>query len=103
MAGMSADLVRFGLTVRDVRRAAGITQQELGDKLGISNVAISQIENAKAAPALARAIEIADTLGVSLAVLFGDPLAVAEYTVREVRRQVRALGYDLALIPRDDT
>ncbi len=100
---MSADLVKFGLAVRDVRRAAGITQQELADKLGISNVAISQIETAKAAPALARVAEIADGLGVSLGVLFGDPLAVAEYTIRDARSQVRALGYDLALIPREDT
>ena len=98
---MSADLVKFGLAVRDVRRAAGITQQELGDKLGITNVAISQIETARHAPALARVVEIADALGVGLGVLFGDPLAVAEYTVRDVRAQVRALGYDLALIPKD--
>jgi hypothetical protein len=29
----------------------------------------------------------------------GDPLAVAEHAVAQVRAQVRALGYDLALIP----
>jgi transcriptional regulator with XRE-family HTH domain len=102
MAGMSVDLVQFGLAVRDIRRDAGLTQQELGDRLGISNVAISQIENAKTAPALAKVVEIADALSVSLGVLFGDPLAVAEHTVAQVRAQVRALGYDLALIPRED-
>jgi transcriptional regulator with XRE-family HTH domain len=99
---MSYDLVQFGQAVRDVRRAAGLSQQDLADKIGITNMAISQIENAKHAPALRRVAEIADGLGVSLGVLFGDPLAVAEYTVAPVRARVRALGYDLALIPRED-
>lgn len=101
---MTADpvLVGFGLAVRDVRRKRGLTQQQLADKLGISNVAISQIECAIHAPALARVMEIADALNVSLAMLFGDPLAVAEYTVADMRTKVRALGYDIALIPLAD-
>lgn len=101
MTASALDLVRLGHAVREARRSAGLTQQDLADKLGISNVAVSQVENAKSAPALARVAEIADALGVGIGVLFGDPLAVAEHAVSQVRAQVRALGYDLALIPRE--
>lgn len=99
---MSLDLVQLGRAVRDARKAAGLTQPELGDKLGISAVAICQVELGKTAPALAKVAAIAEALDVSIGVLFGDPLAVAEHTVAQVRVQVRALGYDLALIPRED-
>jgi transcriptional regulator with XRE-family HTH domain len=98
---MSLDLVQLGQAVRDARRAAGLTQPELGAKLGISAVAISQVEKGKTAPALAKVAGIADALGVSIGLLFGDPLACAEHAVAQARAEVRALGYDLALIPRE--
>ena len=99
---MSADLVRFGRAVRDVRRDRNLSQQQLGDMVGVTNVAISQIETARTAPALAKVSEIADALSVSIAMLFGDPLAVAEHIAAQIRPQIRVLGYDLALIPRED-
>ena len=99
---MSEMLERFGQNVRLVRRQAGMTQAELGEKVGMSNVAISQIENANTAPALARVAEIADALGVSIALLFGDRLALAERAVEPVRATLWTLGYDLALVPRGD-
>jgi len=98
---MTLDLVQLGHAVREARKAAGLTQPELGAKLGISAVAVSQVEKARTAPALAKVAAIADALGVSIGVLFGDPLACAEHAVAQVRAEVRALGYDLALIPRE--
>jgi transcriptional regulator with XRE-family HTH domain len=92
---------QLGKAIRDARRRAGLTQQQLGDKLEITNVAISQFENAVTAPGLMTVAEIAEALDVSLAYLFGDPPAIAEYLIAEVRKQVRDLGYDIALIPRE--
>jgi transcriptional regulator with XRE-family HTH domain len=99
---MKLDLIQLGHAVREARRAAGLTQPELGAKLGISAVAISQVEKGKTAPALAKVAAIADALGIGIGVLFGDPLACAEHAVAQVRADVRALGYELALIPRED-
>lgn len=99
---MSVDLVQLGQAVRDARKAAGLTQPELGAKLGISAVAVSQVEKGKTAPALAKVAAIAEALGVSVSLLLGDRLARAEYAIAPIRAELRALGYDLALIPRED-
>lgn len=98
---MSLDLVQLGTRIREARRNAGLTQPELGAMLGISAVAVSQVEKGKHAPALAKVVAVADALGVSLAMLLGDPLANAEYIADKIRPQVRALGYDLVLIPKE--
>jgi transcriptional regulator with XRE-family HTH domain len=99
---MSLDLVQLGARIREARRDAGLTQSELGAMLGISAVAVSQVEKGKHAPALAKVVSIAEVLGVSLAMLLGDRLAMAEHIADKIRPEVRALGYDLALIPRPD-
>jgi transcriptional regulator with XRE-family HTH domain len=99
---MSVDLVQLGQTLRDLRRAAGLTQPELGARLGISAVAVSQVEHGKTAPALAKVAAIADALGVGISLLLGDRLARAEHAIAPVRAELRSLGYDLALIPRED-
>jgi len=100
---MSFDRYQFGDMIRRCRKAVGLTQQQLGDKIGTTNVAISQFENGKTVPGVATVVDLANALGVGYGVLFGDPLAMAEHAVAQVRAEVRALGYDLALIPREDT
>lgn len=100
---MSLDLVQLGARVRDIRKAAGLTQPELGAKLGISAGAVCQVELGKTAPALAKVAAIADALGVSVSLLLGDRLALAEYTIAPIRAELRVLGYDLALVPRGET
>ncbi len=56
--------------VRDLRQAAGLTQAELADRLGMSQPAIAKLEREGANP-----------------------------TVRTLDRVVRATGYQLQLIP----
>lgn len=94
------DREKLGLTIRDLRRAAGLTQQQLADKLGVTHVTIHQIERAKSMPSVTALHELAAALGVGYGVLFGDPLALADLAVARIRAEVRALGYDLALIRR---
>lgn len=99
---MSFDQHRFGDAIRLRRRALGLTQLDLGGKIGVTNAAIGQFESGKTSPGLATVAALADALGVPLGVLFGDRLALAEHAAAQVRAEVRALGYDLALIPRED-
>lgn len=96
------DRYRLGDNIRRLRRAIGMTQTDLAEVLGCSNVAISQFENGKHMPSVTSLAEIAEALGVGYGVLFDDPLAVAEHAVAQVRADVRKLGYDIALIPRGD-
>lgn len=99
---MGFDRTEFGQTLRRVRKDAGLTQEQLAEWLGCSSAAVSQAENGTAMPSVERLVALVGVLGVSYGVLFGDRLALAEYAVTQVRAEVRALGYDLALIPREN-
>ena len=61
----------FGLRVRAARIAAGLSQAELGDRLGMTKATVSKIENSAIAPSLERAEQIAAALNVSNAELVG--------------------------------
>lgn len=96
------DRVKLGQTIRRVRKERNLSQQELGDLLGITNVAVSHFERGTSMPSVFTFVDIARALGVSYGVLFSEPLATAEHAVAQVRAEIRALGYDIALIPRED-
>lgn len=98
-ARVDAELV--GENIRSARGAAGLNKQQLAERLGVSPAAVGQYERGKSMPSVSTFAAIAEVLGVSYGVLFGEPFATAEHLVAGVREQVRALGYDLALIPRD--
>jgi transcriptional regulator with XRE-family HTH domain len=92
----------LGANIRRVRRLRGLSQLELAEKLGTTNAAVSQFEVGSTVPGVSTLLKLAGALGVTYGVLLGEPFATAEHLVAEVRQQVRALGYDLALIPRED-
>lgn len=94
------DRVGLGANIRAARKLAGLTQEQLGEKLGISNVAIGQFEHGRSMPAVTTLAELAQALGVTYGVLLGEPFAKAEALAALVRAEVRELGYDVALIPR---
>jgi len=48
------------------RRRAGLSQRELGARLGITHAAVSYIERAKSKPNLDNLADIAEAIGVSL-------------------------------------
>lgn len=100
---MSLDRDRFGAKIRELRKERNLSQQQLGDMLGMTNNAISMFERGTSMPSVGTVVDLAKALGVSYGVFFGDPLALAEHAITQVRDEVRALGYDLALIPREDT
>jgi transcriptional regulator with XRE-family HTH domain len=63
--------MRMGQYLKDVRRARGLTQEQLGEKLGIPQMHVSGIESGKIVPRYDTLLDI-----------------------------VRALDYDLVLVPR---
>lgn len=56
----------YKLNIRKIRRKRGLSQQELADKINISQRMISKYELNIADPSLARLIQIAAILNVSL-------------------------------------
>lgn len=93
----------LGAAIRRRRKERGLSQPQLAEKLGTSVNAVSQFERGVTVPGVYTLAELAATLGVTYAVLFDEPLALAEHAVAQVRAEVRALGYDIALIPREDS
>lgn len=61
----------FGTNVRHHRRAKGMTQEALAERVGLSMETISKIERGASAPSFATAEEIAVALEVASQVLFG--------------------------------
>lgn len=53
-------------TLRELRKAKSMTQQKLGEMLGVTSQAIANFENAKRTPDVIFAKKYAKALGVSL-------------------------------------
>lgn len=62
----------FGVKVRKLRDAAGLTQAELAEKLDVSRPAIGTWESGKVRPRLNELKELADLFGVTVAELMGE-------------------------------
>ena len=66
---------QFGLgeNIADRRRRAGLTQDELGSRLGVSAQAVSKWERNISCPDIMLLPQLAQTLGVTLDDLFSTP------------------------------
>ena len=56
--------------IRDLRKAAGVSQEELAKQCGVSRQTINAIENNKYDPTLSLAFRLALHLGVTVDALF---------------------------------
>ena len=54
----------FGILLESHRKCEGMTQQELGDLLGISKASVCDLEKSRKIPSPSRAFEIASVFGV---------------------------------------
>ena len=63
----------FGNRLFRLRRKAGLSQAQLGEKAGVSNKAVSKWENGRAKPGLDTAEKLAEALGVSVDDLLRSP------------------------------
>ncbi|TFW12396.1 helix-turn-helix domain-containing protein [Brevundimonas intermedia] len=61
---------RLVVRLKEVRTAAGLTQQELADRARVSRKTVNTIENRIFTPSVVVALTLAKALGVPLDVLF---------------------------------
>jgi transcriptional regulator with XRE-family HTH domain len=73
-------LVALGKAIRDIRTAAGLTQDDVADKIGCARSSVANIEAGRQDTTVTRLVAIADVLGVSPAYL----LPGGEDSVRRV-------------------
>lgn len=63
------DQIRIGTFLAELRREKGLTQEQLGEKLGVTNKTVSRWENGNYMPDLSMLQTLAETLGVSVSEL----------------------------------
>lgn len=71
----------IGRRIAFYRKRAEMTQCQLSEQLGISESYVSQIECGATHPSLTRLSQIADILGVDIAVLISDKVSVSDISV----------------------
>lgn len=57
-------------TIRELRAAQGMTQQQLADRIGLTRQTVIAIEGDKYSPSLETAFRIAEVFGVKLEAVF---------------------------------
>ena len=72
---MAINYEQLGKRIRHFREKAGISQDELGRRVFVNNIHISNIETGKKAPSIDLLIELANALEVSADDLLVDSLA----------------------------
>ena len=68
----------IGENIKRLRLKAGLTQQELADKLGVSNVNISLIESDQRGLSVKKADLLASILGVTINDLVANNISIQE-------------------------
>lgn len=63
--------IQFGENLRKLRTERGLTQKEMGDRVGLSKAVVSKYENSLGYPSLDMLIKIAAFFGVSTDYLLG--------------------------------
>lgn len=65
---------QFGLRVKELRNAQGVTQEELADRVGMFRTYMSRIETGTANPTLTMIYALAGALKVTVTALFDEPV-----------------------------
>lgn len=66
------DLTRIAQRIKSARRAAGLTQAELAERIDISTNAVAKLENELMAPSLMTLVNTANALGIDINYLLTD-------------------------------
>lgn len=94
--------MEIGKNLRRLRAKAGLTQQEIADKLDVSRVAIGQWESDKSMPRKSNLEQLADLFGVTVADLMGEGAEGDGRPVVGASRMVPLLGYAHMGEPEDE-
>ena len=60
----------LGLRIRDLRRAQGLSQEDLADKCGVHRTFMGTVERGESNLSFSNIFKVASTLGISLSALF---------------------------------
>jgi transcriptional regulator with XRE-family HTH domain len=63
----------FAGRLKELREQAGLTQQELADKAGLSKAGIADLEQARREPSWSTAVALAEALGVAVTSFLKEP------------------------------
>ncbi len=89
----------LGQCIRDLRKTAGITQEELGEKAELSYKFIGEIERGQVNVSLDSIIRIAEALGVKIGDLFSkERIPIRKIVVKEKSPLSKFSAHDLQLI-----
>ena len=58
--------MNFGTNLRDFRKANGLTQKELGERIGVTSQAVNKWENGSRLPRMRDVLKICEVLGCTL-------------------------------------
>jgi len=61
---------RLKTTLREARTAAGLTQAQLAERIGVSRKTVNTVENGVFVPSTVLALKLAQALGTSVEALF---------------------------------
>ena len=102
---MAAQSQAVGARIRECRKAAGLSQAELGRRVGVSQQAVGQWEKGVNLPEGARLVAVAEALAVSVDELLGQRdltsarldgierrLTLLEALVQDLARELRGDG-----------
>ena len=85
-----ADSVSFGEALRRARREQGLSQAALAEKAGCSQRFVSELERGKATAELGKALQLMQTLGLSLQIRSANPAGEGRAAVERLVARVEA-------------
>ena len=75
--------MEFSEKLMNLRKKAGLSQEQLADRLGVTRQSVSKWESGSAVPELVKLIALSDMFGVSVDYLVKDAMEEPEETERE--------------------
>lgn len=81
----------FGQRFSRLRKQRGLTQEELGEKVGLSGQAVSKWENDASMPDVSLLVDLSDILGVSLDELLGKEQPLTRVVPPAERRDLNEM------------
>ena len=85
----------FGQRLTRLRKQRNLTQEELGEKFGISGQAVSKWENDASMPDVSILAELSDVLGVSLDELLGKEIPSTRIVPAEERKSMDEMVFKI--------
>lgn len=89
---MEISAMEFKDILKDKRLAAGLTQTELGDKIGIDSKNISKYENGKSEPNIDTLTKMSEVFNCSVDELLGKDVSMV--TVKTIKGDTIRLGFN---------